>query len=283
MTATLRLLTAADGAALEAFLARHAAFTMLLRANLRASGLQPGSGPYHGVYAARLAGDRITDVAAHYWNGNIILFAPTAAADLAEFLAGHTAQEVAGVLGPWRHCLAALEALGLRERAIDPHEEDLFELPLARLVLPPRLSYRRATARDRDTLVRWRIDYAVETLGLTPDAKLAADAEDTIARLIAAGHLWVATDDAGAPLAMSAFNAVLPDMVQVGGVHTPKPWRGRGYARMAVAGALAEARAGGATTAILFTEVRNAPAQAVYTALGFRRIGDYGLILLRTA
>jgi RimJ/RimL family protein N-acetyltransferase len=41
------------------------------------------------------------------------------------------------------------------------------------------------------------------------------------------------------------------------------------------------ARAGGATTAILFTGVENLPAQRAYQALGFSQIGDYRLLLLR--
>jgi predicted GNAT family acetyltransferase len=43
---------------------------------------------------------------------------------------------------------------------------------------------------------------------------------------------------------------------------------------------LLEAKQEGVRQGILFTEITNHPAQRAYEALGFRRIGDYGLILL---
>ncbi len=75
------------------------------------------------------------------------------------------------------------------------------------------------------------------------------------------------------------FNARLPDCVQIGGVYTPPARRGHGYARAAVAGALLEARDAGATRSILFTGEHNAAARAAYLALGYRVIGDFGLVL----
>jgi len=64
----------------------------------------------------------------------------------------------------------------------------------------------------------------------------------------------------------------------VGGVWTPKALRGRGYARCAVAGSLLLARAEGARRAILFTNTGQAA--RAYEALGFTRIGEYGLLVL---
>jgi predicted GNAT family acetyltransferase len=45
-----------------------------------------------------------------------------------------------------------------------------------------------------------------------------------------------------------------------------------------VAGALLAARSSGASRGILFTAESNRPAQRSYQALGFRPIGDYGLL-----
>ena len=81
----------------------------------------------------------------------------------------------------------------------------------------------------------------------------------------------------GAPVAYSAFNARLPEIVQVGGVWTPPDRRGRGYARAVVAGSLLEARAEGVRRAVLFTS--NPMARRAYEALGFRKIGEYGLVI----
>jgi predicted GNAT family acetyltransferase len=128
--------------------------------------------------------------------------------------------------------------------------------------------------------LKWRIDYEVETLGYSPGPDVNARAHEAVTRMIASGDVWVATES-GALVSMSAINARLPDMVQVGGVHTPKHLRGRGYARIAVAGSLLDCKSEGAHKAILFTEARNTAAQKVYAALGFQHIGDYGLVLLK--
>ena len=78
---------------------------------------------------------------------------------------------------------------------------------------------------------------------------------------------------------LAAFNAALPDIVQLGGIYTPPALRGRGYAKAAVAHSLLVARERGASRAVLFTE--NPSAARSYEAVGFRRTGDYSLVLLR--
>jgi len=277
----IRLLIEDDRAELDAFLARHAAFTMILRSNLRASGMASGDGPFHGVYAGYFHNGALSDVAAQYWNGNIILFAPNAAAELAMFLFEQTHKSVAGFLGPWADCTAALDALNLRHRARDPHEEDLFSLDLAQLCRPriDGVTARRAETSDLETLVSWRTAYEIETLAAPANEQTAARAREDITRGLAQRNFWVAVENQK-PVAMAALNARLPDMIQIGGVFTPTDLRGRGYARIAVAGVLADSHTEGASTAILFTEVRNVAAKKVYAALGFARVGDYGLILL---
>ena len=60
---------------------------------------------------------------------------------------------------------------------------------------------------------------------------------------------------------------------------TPPELRGRGYARAAVAGSLLDARSAGARRSTLFTNLENVAAIRAYEALGYERIGDYGLIL----
>nr|WP_255743953.1 GNAT family N-acetyltransferase [Aliiroseovarius sediminis] len=83
----------------------------------------------------------------------------------------------------------------------------------------------------------------------------------------------------GQPVAMTAINARLPDMIQIGGVYTPPTLRGKGYARRVVALHLAEEREQGVTNAILFA---SGPAACrAYEAIGFRHIGSYALAILK--
>jgi RimJ/RimL family protein N-acetyltransferase len=285
----IRLLTPADEAALEAFLAGAPASTMIMRSNLRHAGIVDGPELYQGAYAAVFENGKIISAAAHYWTNNIIFYAPTQAGALAATLSASTQRPVMGLIGPWTDCTAALEHLGLRHRTIDqpPRPEILYELPLANLKVPRALmdgdvAYRLATHGDAEMLMGWRIDYEVETIRYARTPALEEKVHATMLHQIAAGEWWVATVDE-TPVAMSCFNARLEHMVQVGGVHTPKKYRGNGYAGAVVAGSLIEAQRQGATLGILFTEITNTPAQKVYESLGFKRIGDYALIMLHPA
>jgi predicted GNAT family acetyltransferase len=129
-----------------------------------------------------------------------------------------------------------------------------------------------------DLIAGWRADYARETLSRPDTPALPIRSRQETERLHAEGRAFVAATATDEPLAFSAFNAVLPDAVQVGGVWTPPARRGRGYARAAVAGSLLDARARGVTRGVLFTAQENRPAQRAYEALGFQVVGDYGLL-----
>jgi predicted GNAT family acetyltransferase len=82
------------------------------------------------------------------------------------------------------------------------------------------------------------------------------------------------------PVSVCTHNARVSETVQIGGAWTPPELRGRGYARRVVAGSLREAEWEGVTRAILFTD--NVAARCAYKALGFRRIGEYGMVVFGT-
>jgi len=163
-------------------------------------------------------------------------------------------------------------------------DEVLMALDLAALVLPPRLAAgevtcRRATADDVDVLAAWRHDYQVEALHDPPGAATAEEARGAVARGVARGSQWIVME-AGAPVATSGFNAVLPEIVQVGPVYTPPALRGRGHGQAAVAGSLRDARAEGVARAVLFTDRRNPSSTGAYRRIGFAAVGDYALVVL---
>lgn len=95
--------------------------------------------------------------------------------------------------------------------------------------------------------------------------------------LFADGSLFVLTRG-DALVSMAAFNARIAEAAQIGGVYTPPALRSRGYARCAVAGALLAVRASEVRRGVLFTAESNQAAQRSYQAIGFRPIGDYGLL-----
>jgi GNAT superfamily N-acetyltransferase len=284
---TLRLLSGADAAVLDRFLAGHRDSSMLLRANARLAGLDYRGEKCQAVYAAAFRDGRdavMVGVAAHCWNGSLLMQAPEHPAELARVCVEWSGRQVTGLLGPRDQVRQARTALGLADAAAALEgDESLYALDLSELAIPVALSSGLVACRppreqERATLHAWRAAYDIETLGATDSPQLRQRSAEFLDAQIAAANAWVAVAD-GEPVSLSAFNASLPDIVQLGGIYTPPPLRGRGYARAVVAASLVAARQRGAARAVLFTG--NPSAVRSYEALGFRRVGDYSLVLFR--
>lgn len=284
----LKTLSLGDEAKLEEFLEPRAADSMFLRSNARLAGLVDRGKAFEGTWVAAIESGAVTAVAAHFWNGMLILQvpAPETREAVARAAVARSGRELKGMTGPWTQVEATRRALGLEARAASlDSREDLFSLDLAELQVPESLASGRVECRppreeELELAARWRVAFSVEALGRADGEEALAAARADIARLRDLGSQWILLED-GQAVAYSAFNARLPDMVQIGGVWTPPELRGRGYARAVVAGSLVAARREGATRAILFTGVENAAARRAYEALGFRVVGDYGLVIFR--
>lgn len=257
---------------------------MFLRSNARAAGLIDRGEPLQGTWVAALEAGVIVAVAAHFWNGMLSLQAPVRVEEVARAALARSGRTLSGFTGPWRQVAEARRALGRdgAKSSLDSREE-LFSLDLARLRVPKdlreaRFECRRPRAEELDLLGAWRAEFSIEALGAADRPELRASSRDEIARLHERGSSWILLDG-GRPVAFAAFNAELPEIVQIGGVWTPPALRGRGYGRAVVAGSLLEARRRGVERAVLFTGEENRSARAAYLALGFRVIGDYGLVI----
>ncbi len=218
----------------------------------------------------------VTDVLTVTRNGTVLPFLPGGDSDAArQVLSG---RRITALIGPAAHTRPLVAALGLAGAAVRlDRDEPHYALDLDRLAVPDgpgRLV--PLAAVDRATLVDWRRQAQVEALGAAPDAA-GALAEADIARFAATDDYRVLVDGE-TPLAMTGFNARLPGIVQIGAVFTPPALRRRGHARRAVALHLAEVRRAGVRRAALFAATPGAA--RAYEAIGFRRIGDWTLILL---
>ncbi|KAA9010567.1 GNAT family N-acetyltransferase [Histidinibacterium aquaticum] len=253
----------------------HVERTMFPLSNLLRHGLD---GPAEYAPSFWVAGRQgVTDALALNRNGSVNPCLPSQ--DWAAAARALSGAAVSAVIGPADESRPLIERLGLAGRPTmldrdDPH----FAMKLQDLAVPdgPGELIPLAEA-DRETMLRWRIAYEVEALGLSPESAERTGA-DSLAKILEAGSHRVLVDD-GRPLAMTGFNSALPEIVQIGGVYTPPKLRGEGHARRAVALHLAEARAAGATRATLFA-AGEAGVRA-YTAIGFRRIGAFTLFLLK--
>ncbi|MCB0044554.1 MAG: GNAT family N-acetyltransferase [Caldilineaceae bacterium] len=281
----IRLLQPGDEAALEAFLRPRWAASMFLLSNSRAAGLVNNDERGQGRYAAAFEDGKITGVVAHYWNGNLIPQCPGDELDALWRLAAGD-RPVHGVLGPGEQAFSIIEALKpAPDRFMIKSRDKLYALELNDLRVPEPLATgavqaRRARPDDLGQLAAWRVAYNTELLETDDTPDLRRECAAGVKRQQEAGSLWVAVKDGGL-LSMTGFNAQIQEAVQIGGVYTPPSARGRGYARMAVAQSLLDARNEGVSAAILFTGEINLPAQRAYESLGFRQVGDYAIILLR--
>ena len=283
----LRLLRPGDEGLLDAFLARHADTSMFLRSNARSAGLTDGGEPMQATYVAAVVGGKIAGVAAHCWNGMVLVQAPETAHAVAATREAvrRSGRIVTGFSGPWEQVVAAREALGLGgARVTKDSRDELYVVNLARLVVPPALAAgevrcRHPETRELEGLVDWRTRFAVEALGAPDRPELRAASRDDVLLQHERGTDWLLLAG-GTPVSYSVFNAMLPGIVQIGGVWTPPEFRGRGYARAVVAGSLVVARKHGVQRAVLFADPANDAARRAYLFLGFRIVGDYGLVLL---
>jgi len=278
-----RRLGSNDAALLEAFLSQHRDSSMFLRSNAQRAGLEDHGQHLQATYVGAFRAGVLVGVAAHCWNGMLLVQAPDGLPEVARGAVRLSQRGVIGFSGPLDQVEAARTALGLDQVPAQLEEsETLFGLELSQLIVPEALrsgqvQVRPPLASERELLIDWRLGFDVESLGVTPSESARKRSTEYLNVQIDEHNAWVALAD-GIPVSLSAFNAVLPDIVQLGGIYTPPEQRGRGYAKVSVAGSLLVAAQRGATRAVLFT--KNPSAVRSYEAVGFRRIGDYGLVLL---
>jgi RimJ/RimL family protein N-acetyltransferase len=278
------VLAPGDEPALDAFFAAHPNTTLFFQNNVRRGGLVDRGELYHATYAAAFENGAMVALANHCWNGNVLLEAPRELAAVVREAVRASGRAVSGIIGPRAQIVAARGALGLGPaRTYMDSAEDLFALALDQLRVPAQLAsgawrWRLPHAAELPMLVVWRHDYRHEALGEPADEPLVARSREEIHRHYAEGDSFVLEVE-GEPVAYAAYNGKTPTCVQIGGVWTPPSLRSRGYARAAVAGALLAARERGVLRSVLFTDDDNLPAKAAYRALGYERVGDYGIVM----
>jgi len=273
--------------AIESFLATHAESSMFIRSNFKSAGLAFEGRDFQGEYLVTLDGSgQVNGVFVHYWNGTLMMQAPDLEllGALIERFKEQVTRPVSAIIGPAAQVSHTIEALSLNGKGYSTNAiEGLYALKLSALSkerLANNYQVVPAHAADRELLTRWLKSYEIEALGRTDSPELDVHVEDRVSRMIENSSAWVMLA-AGIPVSLSGFNARLPEMVQVGPVWTPPEQRGQGHARHLVSETLRMAAAEGVKKSILFTD--NPAAIRAYQAIGFTRIGEYQLAMLREA
>lgn len=165
-----RRLVREDEEQLKRFLEANLDTSMILRSNLELTGVQ-GQGRYSGDYFGSFEQQQLTAVAAHYWNGNLVVQGLSGLDAAVRMAAAEGGRPIRGVLGPAASLKRTLETLNLTHRPTAINSlEWLFTLDMKALHVPKPLAdglwqWRRATPGDRASfLAEWRGDYNVEAL-----------------------------------------------------------------------------------------------------------------------
>lgn len=270
--------TLSDAPRIDAFLRARSDTSMFLRSNLRAFGPCGGKSPHATrMWFQSLPDGALAGVLGISTAGFVLVQLPGGAgrAELRRVLQG---AQIKGILGASDQARAVQQALalGTAPAKLDD-DEPLYSLDLDHLWVPPgETTLRRALPADRALMINWREEYLVETIHFSPEEAIATAPGD-IDGMMERGALMLLEDARGVPCAMTSFNAILPDMVQVGNVFTPDEKRGQGHARRAVALHLERARTTGVERAMLFAS--GPAASRAYEAIGFDRIGRFTLLI----
>ncbi|MBA2652722.1 MAG: N-acetyltransferase [Tatlockia sp.] len=270
---------------LESFLSRYPETSMFLRSNLRNSGIEYKSDtPYHGEYFAHYNSlGEIRGILAHYWNGNLMMQSPDLITlkDLVHYFKSHCTRPICGILGEERQAKIVIDLLEINSSSFALNEiEGLYQLLLSEMIVPNSIyQLKKAKHCDPGILKKWLTDYHIEALGADLYNPSSMDSiNNSIKEASNRDDLWILEHDK-LPVSLCGFNASLPDIVQIGPVWTPVEYRNQGYARNLVALCLLEAKKNGVKQGILFTN--NVAAERAYFSIGFKKIGEYRLAILR--
>jgi predicted GNAT family acetyltransferase len=284
----IRLLKSQDTQVLEEYLAPHKAECMFICSNLKAAGIDYKGADFEGEYFGYFDKHdshlkRLLGVIVHYWNGNVMMHAE--GHDVLENLILHLkkniSRPVAGILGPNMQAEHVIKKLGLSGRSFGINSNaGLYEINLEalnELSIPSNMKVVSAQDVPKSMLIEWMKSYDIEALGSLNDETLEKQVQEHWNLRLQKNDSWVLLLN-GTPVALSAFNARLIDMVQVGPVWTPPEYRNKGLARLLLAYTLQQEKLKGTKQAILFTD--NPAAIKAYLAIGFKKIGNYRLALL---
>ena len=282
---SVRLLDNRDRQILEKFLSPHKAQCMFICRNLQKAGVdyqdEMFQGEYFGSFYKEL--DQTEGIIVHYWNGNIMMLCPDLRIlnNLIDVLSQHITRPVAGILGEYIQAEFVINKLNLSGADYAANEnEGLYTINTSELLdLPMPSNFKSVEANQvaKITLRNWIKNYEIEALGAEDYKDLESRVKDKVTRL-RSGDCWVLLKDE-VPVHLSAFNARIDGMVQIGPVWTPPEYRNQGFAKMLLVQNLIKAREQGVTEAILFAS--DSAAISAYTAVGFRMIGNYRLAILR--
>ncbi|HEX2907229.1 MAG TPA: GNAT family N-acetyltransferase [Phototrophicaceae bacterium] len=165
----------------------------------------------------------------------------------------------------WSEMTGKLHRLNMAER--------IYKLETVRPVRGVSGEMRRATAADRDLLVRWGLAFNQEALGEADLARVERLTDTTLATdpQVRGRFLWI---DNGQPVCLVGYSGPTPNGIRIAPVYTPPELRGRGYASAGTAAVSQWLLDQGRKFVFLYTDLSNPISNHVYQNIGYEAVGD---------
>lgn len=289
MTVTTRLLTPDDAAVLDAFLAPHTAEAYYLRSNAIAAGLVFEDKPLQAEYFGAFQDGRLVGALSYSWINTILVYVDSR--DSLPLLVEAVRPSILkrggaldAVLGLAPLVEDIVEKLGIPQQAFRRYDnEGLFCIDLNRLHLPPMPeghSLRLAGEGDRALLVDWRMAFNIEANNAAAGPSLKKAVEKEVDHWLKSKNTYL-LEKSGVPVSFCGIGGSISDIVIIGPVWTSADSRNRGYGRLVTGHGLNSLRQSrpALREATLFAS--RPDAIRMYQSLGFSRVADWGLAMLR--
>jgi GNAT superfamily N-acetyltransferase len=148
----------------------------------------------------------------------------------------------------------------------DTNPGRLYELTQVEPVPAAPGAARLATAADHELATAWVVAFGADS-GDPAGARATAE----VAYRISQQAFWLWDD--GEPACIVGIRPPVDGVARIGPVYTPPERRGAGYATACVAHAC-RVLVGQGLCCVLYTQLANPTANAIYSAIGFRPVGD---------
>jgi predicted GNAT family acetyltransferase len=159
------------------------------------------------------------------------------------------------------------------ERATPTLALDLYELGALQPPEPaPAGGARAAGEADLDIAVRWYTAFQEET------PSPATDVVPLVRERMDDRRLWLWEDAAGTAVSLAGRTAAVAGVARIAPVYTPPEHRRHGYATAVTAACAADALARDAERVVLYTDLADPSANAMYRRIGFRPIGGRRIV-----
>ena len=154
---------------------------------------------------------------------------------------------------------------------------DLYELGTLHHPEPAPVGRARpAEDADLDVAVRFYTAFQEETP--TPSTEVLP----LVRERLDDRRLWLWEDESGRPVSLAARTPAVAGVARIAPVYTPREHRRRGYASAVTAACTADALARDAGRVVLYTDLSDPSANAMYQRIGFRPIGGRRVVQFAT-